>query len=825
MKRNGVKFGSAVLAFVASLAMIGCPQPKSNPVDQETPTPVEPQTPNPGTKPVDVKVTGVTVDPVSADLASGDTMYIDVAVAPANAKDKSFTVTASNPDALELSVEDSVITVTAKEVTETVTVTVKTTDGEFEAVSTINVVAPVYPTAISVPAELEVKTNKTATAEVTFEPAEATKKMLEVTSDNEEAATVSVKNGVITVTGVKAGKANITVHAKDGTEECADQTIAVTVSDIAVEAVEITSDANTVEVGSTLALIATVLPEDATDKTVTWESDNEEVATVEDGVVTAVSIGKATITAKAGDKTATCEVTVTGTKALPVMAGTKQEGAVFQIILNCTELGLNEWAADVENGLKKGTDYKVSLKSGETPKDYFFTAPDFGSNPKKMMLQINLATGEAKTETVTVEINVKGQIFAGNVDFKNGQWIPANYTVEGLTVTPAGKKMKSGATQKFVAKDSIYGIEQTVTWSADVGTIAADGTYTAPEAIEEDTTATITAKYSDSVSGSVTVALLADSTEAAPYEVSLSNEGGAWMKTTITWTDPANEIAADSSKYISGNLSVDGDAHDGVNWASAGTNSVTFAKAFGSANLTNPGVTQTYKFRVEAKNGNKYDFVVICKGGNPDMTVEECTVTAVSELTLSVSKLVFESMDAQAVTVGAVGIADFNAAEVTAVSKNEAVAEVSYADGTLTVTPVADGETTVEVTFGTYKAELPVAVQTSLEEVTLVFASSSKIVGAGIELYYDPALPKVPENPEISVVFDGGTDFKGYESQITKSGYNTVWSRTDGMHFTVAAGFPDGGDYTHDVTVSFVMDGKKYTGTAHFEGNAFVSSN
>ena len=59
-----------------------------------------------------------------------------------------------------------------------------------------------------------------------------------------------------------------------------------------------------------VTLTATVKPDDAADKTVTWSSDNEAAATVVDGKVHAVAVGKATITAKAGDKTATCAITV-----------------------------------------------------------------------------------------------------------------------------------------------------------------------------------------------------------------------------------------------------------------------------------------------------------------------------------------------------------------------------------------------------------------------------------------------------------------------------------------------------------------------------------
>ena len=79
---------------------------------------------------------------------------------------------------------------------------------------------------------------------------------------------------------------------------------------VAVSMITVSPKTLNLEVGQTGTLTATVKPDNATNKTVTWTTSNDKVATVANGVVTAVGKGTATITAAADGKTATCKVTV-----------------------------------------------------------------------------------------------------------------------------------------------------------------------------------------------------------------------------------------------------------------------------------------------------------------------------------------------------------------------------------------------------------------------------------------------------------------------------------------------------------------------------------
>jgi len=128
---------------------------------------------------------------------------------------------------------------------------------------------------------------------------------------------------------------------------------------IAVTSVELNKTSFQLKEGDTETLIATVKPDNATDKTVTWSTSDASIASVDDsGKVTAVKEGTATITAKAGEKSATCTVTVS-----------KNEIVVTEVTLNKTELTLKEGDSETLVATVKpdnATDKTVSWSSSDT---------------------------------------------------------------------------------------------------------------------------------------------------------------------------------------------------------------------------------------------------------------------------------------------------------------------------------------------------------------------------------------------------------------------------------------------------------------------------
>ena len=151
--------------------------------------------------------------------------------------------------------------------------------------------------------ELSLYTGNTAPLTATVQPSDATNKAVTWNTSDNTVATVD-ENG--TVTAVGAGEATITVTTEDGRKTA---TCIVTVT-VPVTGVKLNKETLELFTDGSETLTATVEPGNATNKNVTWSSDKPEVATVDNGKVTAVGAGEATITATAGGITATCVVHV-----------------------------------------------------------------------------------------------------------------------------------------------------------------------------------------------------------------------------------------------------------------------------------------------------------------------------------------------------------------------------------------------------------------------------------------------------------------------------------------------------------------------------------
>ncbi|MFC2325626.1 MAG: BspA family leucine-rich repeat surface protein, partial [Bacteroides sp.] len=187
------------------------------------------------------------------------------------------------------------------------------THGELIAKCEVSVRVVVTGVSLS-QTELTLEKGAKATLVATVVPADATNKNVSWHSDN--AAIATVEDGV--VTAVSEGQTSVHVFTEDGniTTECK---VIVKKNggsnpSVTVTGVKLSQNKLTLKKDDSFTLVATVEPNNASNKAVTWSSDNTAVATVSDaGLVEAKAVGVAviTVTTQEGAFTATCEVTVT----------------------------------------------------------------------------------------------------------------------------------------------------------------------------------------------------------------------------------------------------------------------------------------------------------------------------------------------------------------------------------------------------------------------------------------------------------------------------------------------------------------------------------
>ena len=195
------------------------------------------------------------------------------------------------------------------------------------------------------PDRLEIIEGESAKLTAKISPAAAADRTVTWTSSDKAIATV---DGSGNVQGLKAGTATITATAEGKSGKCT-----VTVKEKTVSVTEVSLDRTelTLTEGSSENLTATVKPDNATNKKVTWKSDKTDIASVdESGKVTALKAGEATITVTTedGGKNATCKVTVKS-KNVPVTGVEVNPWAVTLSVRGTTKLSYTIKPADAAN--------------------------------------------------------------------------------------------------------------------------------------------------------------------------------------------------------------------------------------------------------------------------------------------------------------------------------------------------------------------------------------------------------------------------------------------------------------------------------------------
>ena len=157
--------------------------------------------------------------------------------------------------------------------------------------------------ALSQPsAEMEI--GETLSLKANVSPSNASYDGVSWTSTKPRVASVS-ESGL--VSALSEGNTTITAMAGGKTASCS---ITVVMGYVEVSSITLNKSTIFLYEGDTETLTPTISPENATNKTISWSSSNKDVATVKDGTITAIKKGEATITAKAGGKTAACTITV-----------------------------------------------------------------------------------------------------------------------------------------------------------------------------------------------------------------------------------------------------------------------------------------------------------------------------------------------------------------------------------------------------------------------------------------------------------------------------------------------------------------------------------
>ncbi|MCH5171537.1 MAG: Ig-like domain-containing protein [Erysipelotrichales bacterium] len=168
---------------------------------------------------------------------------------------------------------------------------------------------PIYATSIEIIGNTKVLVGYETQLSVKFTPYNTNRKVVTWESSDTSVATISDTGKV---TAIKQGTSTITATVIGENDVLVQKSIILTVENVPISSLTLNKTSLDLVINQTYKLTASILPDDATNKNIIWNSSNPSVATVTDGIVEAISSGTSTITASSedGTKVASCNVEV-----------------------------------------------------------------------------------------------------------------------------------------------------------------------------------------------------------------------------------------------------------------------------------------------------------------------------------------------------------------------------------------------------------------------------------------------------------------------------------------------------------------------------------